>query len=173
MKCWSKSCSLQQHHVLLIVLTWDGQRCLSNICGNHNESAAVRWGLKDPCLSTAGQVGVQGQHMDQPCPLTTVTYALFVCFGIALQKERAAVAGAIWSHIHQCVYVWSVLEGESEGDVGLPSALKSSQEACLELLHAQNITPPSPCEPAKPPSLLVLSSLKIMLYSNLEPTIRF
>ena len=87
MKCWGKSGNQQHHQLLYTVLTWDGKRRLSNVSGDHNESAASGWDLKDLCLSTAGQIGIQGQHMDQPCPLTTVAFALVFCFGVALQKK--------------------------------------------------------------------------------------
>ena len=50
-------------------LTWNGEGGFCHIGGDHNEAAAGWWCLKHPALYRPGQIGIQGQHMDQPCAL--------------------------------------------------------------------------------------------------------
>ena len=69
--------------------TWDGEGGFCHIGGHHNEAAAW-WGrLKHLSLCRPGQVGVQGQHVDQPCSLLLFPFDLALCPFNALSKDKS------------------------------------------------------------------------------------
>ena len=75
----------------MALLTWYGEGGLCYIGGHHNETAACRGGLENPGLGRPGQVGVQGQHMHQPCALSSTGVPLVLSAWLSLSDSQHAL----------------------------------------------------------------------------------